>query len=277
MPEVKLETIPCMETAVFQCQNCRCIPDYCPQTVPRPLCPCDGIQTPCSRRTTAEMQTVVASAMNVFQHQQQSQLMIPRIPAMKYFLIQQPSQTIPMQVPGQITIGSQQQQQQQQQQQITQTLTSLPQQISSQQISGIEQPSMSPVYVIRTIEQPGQVLREVHQIPDPVISSQYLPAIPIQQMVLVPSMQQQIIPQTQSLTSPLQIPIQTVTLQVPVTMVEHCTPRINACPLGLPSIHAVTECDNITDTSATRCITAEEARKLYTCLPHFNFNKLWDI
>lgn len=32
-------------------------------------------------------------------------------------------------------------------------------------------------------------------------------------------------------------------------MAEHCTPRINACPVGLPSIHAVTECDNITNTA----------------------------
>ncbi|VDP16606.1 unnamed protein product [Onchocerca flexuosa] len=61
-----------------------------------------------------------------------------------------------------------------------------------------------------------------------------------------------------------------------VTMAEHCTPRVNACPVGLPSIHFVTECNNVTESAATRCITVEEAQRLYTCLPQFNFNKLWD-
>ncbi|VBB25500.1 unnamed protein product [Acanthocheilonema viteae] len=264
-----------IEIVVFQCQNCRCIPDYCAQTVPRSLCPCDGTQTPCSR-TTAETQAIITGETNVH-HQQQ--FVIPQTSAMKYFLIQQPIQSVPVQIPGQVVLESQQQQQQQQQQQVIQTLASLQQQILAQQIriGGIQQPDIPPVYIVRTIEQPGQVLRQVQQISEPVISSQYLPAIPMQQpqVVLVPSVQH-VIPQTQSFILPIQIP-KIVTLQVPVTMVEHCTPRINVCPLGLPSIHAVTECDNITNTAATRCITAEEARKLYICLPHFNFNKLWDI
>ncbi|CAG9536247.1 unnamed protein product [Cercopithifilaria johnstoni] len=256
------------EAFILQCQNCRCIPDYCTQTVPRSLCPCDGTQTPCSR-TTAEMQAVT-SARSV---QQQQQFMIPQAPAVKYVLIQHPVQSVPVQTPGQVMIENQQQQQ------IMQTLTSLQQQILPQQIriSGIQQPSIPPVYVVRTIEQPAQVLGQIQQISEPVIPSQYVPAMPMQQaqVMLVPSVQQ-VIPQTQPFISPFQFSMQTVTLQVPVTMAEHCTPRINACPLGLPSIHAVTECDNITNTPATRCVTVEEARKLYTCLPNFNFNKLWD-
>lgn len=198
-----------LEITVFQCQNCRCIPDYCPQTVPRSLCPCDGIQAACSH-TTADMQAVITNARNV----QQQQLVIPQTPAVKYFLIQQPIQSVPVQIPSQIVVENQQQQQQQ----LVQTLASLQQQILSQQIrvSGIQHPSTSPVYVIRTIEQPGQVLRQVQQISEPAIPSQYVPAIPIQQtqMIFVPSVQQ-LIPQTQSFILPLQIPLQTVTLQVP--------------------------------------------------------------
>ncbi|VIO92997.1 Uncharacterized protein BM_BM10329 [Brugia malayi] len=268
-------TIICNEAFILQCQNCRCIPDYCPQTsVPRSLCPCDGMQTPCSRAGTA-VQAMFSGAVNV--HHQQQPFVLTQAPLMKYFLIQQPVQPILTQIPGQFIVESQQQQQQQQ------TLSLLQQQILPQQVrigGGMQRPSIPPVYLIRTIEQPGQVLRQVQQIPESMVSSQYMSTVqqvPIQQtqMMMVPSVQQTI-PQTQQFIVPLQVPMQTVTLQVPVTMAEHCTPRINACPVGLPSVHAVTECDNVTDTTATRCITVEEARRLYTCLPHFNFDKLWD-
>ncbi|VDK81672.1 unnamed protein product [Litomosoides sigmodontis] len=261
------------EAFVLQCQNCRCLPDYCPQTVPRSLCPCGGTETSCSRRT-AEIQPIMTSARNFYyyhqyQQQQQQQIMIPQASGAQYFLLQQPIQSVAVKIPDQVITEKQQQRQQQ----VMQPLTSLKQHMLPQQvrIGGIQQPS--PVYFVRTIEQPGQVFRQVQQISEPLASPQYIPAIPVQQaqFMLVPSMQQ-----TQPFFLPIQIPMQTVTLQVPVTMAEHCTPRINACPLGLPSIHAVTECDNVTNTAATRCITADEARKLYTCLPQFNFNKLWD-
>uniref|UniRef100_A0A1I8EKS2 Uncharacterized protein n=2 Tax=Wuchereria bancrofti TaxID=6293 RepID=A0A1I8EKS2_WUCBA len=274
-------TIVCNQAFILQCQNCQCIPDYCPQTsVPRSLCPCDGMQTPCSRATTA-LQTVFSGAVNVHQQQQQQPFVLSQAPFMKYFLIQQPVQPVLTQIPGQLIVENQQQQQQQM---FMQTLSSLQQQILPQQVrigGGMQRPSLlSPVYIIRTIEQPGQMLRQVQQIPESMISSQYMSTVqqvPIQQtqMMVVPSVQQTI-PQTQQFILPLQVPMQTITLQVPVTMAEHCTPRINVCPVGLPSVHAVTECDNVTDTTATRCITIEEARRLYTCLPHFNFDKLWD-
>ncbi|EFO24600.1 hypothetical protein LOAG_03879 [Loa loa] len=268
-------TIISNQAFILQCQNCWCIPDYCVQTVPRSLCPCDGTQKPCSR-TTAEVQTIL-TGINAYQQQQQ-QFMLPHAPVMKYYLIQQPVQSIPPQISGQLMVENQQQQQ------FMQTLTSLQQQILSQQMrtGGIQQPSMPPVYVVRTVEQPGQVLRQVQQIPASITSSQYVPAIAVQQapmlqtqLMVIPSVQQ-VIPQTQQFVLPLQVPMQTVTLQVPVTMAEHCTPRKNVCPVGLPSVHAVTQCDNVTDTTATRCITVEEARRLYTCLPYFNFDKLWD-
>ncbi|VDK65240.1 unnamed protein product [Onchocerca ochengi] len=253
---------------MFQCQNCRCIPDYCMQTVPRSLCPCDGPKTPCSQ-TTAGMQTV-----------QQQSFVITQTPTMKYFLIQQPVQPVLAQIPGQPVMG---------QQQIMQALNLLQQQqmLNQQVRMGMQQLNIPPVYVIRTIEQPTQVVRQVQQVPDSMVPSQYMSAIPMQQtqMMVVPSVQQ-VIPPAQQFVLPLQLPMQTITLQVPgnydenlnpnLTMAEHCTPRVNACPVGSPSIHAVTECDNVTESTATRCITAEEAQRLYTCLPHFNFNKLWD-
>lgn len=199
-----------IETLMFQCQNCRCIPDYCSQTVPRSLCPCGGTQIPCSR-TTAGVQAVITGAIDV---QQQQSLMIPQAPAMKYFLIQQPVQSVSAHIPSQLTIENQQQ--------FMQTLSSLQQQILSQQvrIGGIQQPSVPPVYVIRTVEQPAQVLRPVQQISEPMISSQYVSAIqqvPIQQtqLMIVPSVQQ-VMPQAQQFILPLQVPMmQTVTLQVP--------------------------------------------------------------
>ncbi|MCP9261623.1 hypothetical protein DINM_004968 [Dirofilaria immitis] len=216
---------------ILQCQNCRCIPDYCLQTVPRSLCPCDGPKAPCSQ-TASGMQTVLSSAINP--------------PATKYFLIQQPVQSVPAQISGQIVVENQQQ--------FMQVLSSLQQQMLTQQVRmGTHHPTIPPVYVIRTIEQPGQIVQQVQQISEPIVSSQYLSAaqqVPMlqTQMMVVPSVQQVISP-TQQFVLPFQVPTQTVTLQVPVTMAEHCTPRMNACPLGLPSIHAVTECDNITDST----------------------------
>lgn len=141
-------------------------------------------------------------------YQQQQQFMIPQTSGAQYLLVQQPIPSVPIKMPGQVITEKQQQ--------LMQTLTSLKQQILSQQIGigGIEQ--QPPVYFIRTIEQPGQVFRQVQQISEPMISPQYMPAIPIQQaqVMLVPSMQQ-MIPQTQPFILPLQIPMQTVTLQVP--------------------------------------------------------------
>uniref|UniRef100_A0A915PZL0 Bifunctional inhibitor/plant lipid transfer protein/seed storage helical domain-containing protein n=1 Tax=Setaria digitata TaxID=48799 RepID=A0A915PZL0_9BILA len=252
-----------VEIVIFRCpcQNCRCIPDYCPQTIPRSLCPCDGPQTACNQ-VTSPMQTLLTDSTNV--HQQP--FVVPQALNAQYFLVQQPSQLISAQIPGQAMVS----------QQLMQTLSLLQQE---QTRLGMQQSNIPPVYVIRTIEQPGQVLRQVQQIAEPVVP-RYISSVqpvPIQQtqMILVPT-GQQTVPLIQQLALPLQVPMQTITLQVPVTMAEHCTPRPNVCPLGLPSVHAVTECDNVTDSTATRCITVEEARRLYTCLPHFNFNKLWN-
>ncbi|OZC11942.1 hypothetical protein X798_01123 [Onchocerca flexuosa] len=218
---------------ILQCQNCRCIPDYCMQTVPRSLCPCDGPKTPCSQ-STAGMQGV------------QQPFVITQTPTMKYFLIQQPVQPGPAQIPGQLIMD---------QQQIMHALNLLQQQqmLTQQSRMGMEQPNIPPVYVIRTIEQPTQMVRQVQQIPNSMVPSQYMSAIhqiPIQQtqMMVAPSLQQ-MIPSTQQFVLPFQIPMQTVTLQVPVTMAEHCTPRVNACPVGLPSIHFVTECNNVTESA----------------------------
>lgn len=189
---------------MFQCQNCWCIPDYCPQAIPRSSCPCDEI--PCYRATGG----TETGAVNA--HQQQL-FILPQ--PIKYFLAQHLfQQTLPAQVSGQLIMENQQQQQQ-----FIKTLGALQQNLPQQvRISGIQQPRIPPLYVIRTIEQPGQVLRQVQQVPEFLASSQYASAmqVPMQQtqVLAMPSFQQ-MTPQVQHFSSPFQLPIRTVTLQVP--------------------------------------------------------------
>lgn len=84
-----------------------------------------------------------------------------------------------------------------------------------------QQSKFAPVYIVRTVEQSGQVMQQIQQIPQPVLPMQLTNRVQqVPQMVVVPSVNQ-MVPQQQGFAFPqmlLQTPTQGITLQVPGTL-----------------------------------------------------------
>ncbi|VDK28724.1 unnamed protein product [Gongylonema pulchrum] len=199
------------------CGDCQCLPDYCQKIIPQSACPCgDGQQVPCKTGTQQLIGAGTTAVGGGFSY------VLPYGVTGQQLIMQQG------QLPSQFIVQGQQQQQQQlqfvqtvgglQQPQLVSQLVPQQPQLIAQLVP--QQPRLSPVFILRTIEQGGRVIQQVPQVPQPMLPAQYtsqIQRIPLQQsLLLVPSVSQLLTQQQQQqLTIPMQTPAQAVTLQVP--------------------------------------------------------------
>ncbi|VDM96704.1 unnamed protein product [Thelazia callipaeda] len=170
-----------------------CVPDFCSQTVPQSLCPCDGAQIPCTSQQVSSGPSTTLPLTEIANLNAQPNVF--------------PKSTITLQQPHHFLLPSTFNQFiQQQQPQLIHSLNLWQRPVTSQGQLKMQQPAISPpLFIIRTIQQPNQVMQHI-----PTASHLF---VPLQQkhIYLSPSLQQQ---QHYEWSSQVSLN-QPITLQVP--------------------------------------------------------------